>query len=79
MGLGALAVLEPDAAQLSPGPRVEALQVALAAGIAEVGHPSRKEAVELRDHARQANAPIALGDLADPLLHAGEARRRDAE
>ena len=37
-GLRALALLEPQAAQLTTDPFVEAVQVALAVGVAEVGH-----------------------------------------
>jgi len=39
-GLRALALLEPQAAQLTTDPFVEALQVALAVGVAEAGHPA---------------------------------------
>ncbi len=79
MGLGAFAVFEPDASQLATGPGIEALQVPLASGLAEVGHPYRKEAIELGDHARETDAPVAPGDPPDPLLRAGEALGRDAQ
>ena len=48
-GLAASTLLEPITAQLATQPGVDALQVALAAGVSEVRHPSRKKGVQFRE------------------------------
>src|SRR5690606_26713285 len=64
---GTLALLEAETAQLAPDPGLEAAQLGLAAGVTEVGDPS------------QGDAPVAPGDLPNPLLQAGRALRGDPQ
>ena len=69
-GLPALALFETIAAQLSPNPGVQALEVKPACRIAVVGDPSHQEQIEFDDDTRETNAPVAAGDLPDFLLRA---------
>jgi len=76
-GLPALALFETIAAQLSPNPFVQALEVKPTGRIAVVEDPSNQEQVEFDNHPRQTNAPITTGDLADFLLSALDALGSD--
>ena len=76
---GLLALLEPDAAQFAAQPAIKATPLAVRACLTEVRHPPGQIGVRLADHLRQANRPIALGDLPQARRAALEALRRNAE
>src|SRR5437868_778622 len=77
--LGTLALLETHAAELATKPVVEAPQCAFAGRMAEVRHPTRGEAVHLRDHPFERDAPVAPGDPSNPVLDPREAFRCETE
>jgi len=66
-GLPMLALFETIAAQLSPNPFVQALEVEPTGRIAVVVDPSNQEQIEFDGHLRQTNAPVTTGDLPDLL------------
>ena len=76
-GPAAFALLETIAAQLSPNPFVQTLEFKPKGRVAVVGKPSNQEQIEFDNHLRQANAPVATGDLPDFLLRTVDALGSD--
>ena len=76
-GLPVLALFETIAAQLTPNPFVQALEVEPTGRIAVVVDPSNQEQIEFDRHLRQTNAPVTTGDLPDFLLGAFNALGSD--
>jgi hypothetical protein len=70
-------LLETIAAQLSPNPFVQTLEFKPKGRVAVVGKPSNQEQIEFDNHLRQANAPVATGDLPDFLLRTVDALGSD--
>ena len=71
-GRATLALLEAEAAQSSPNPFIQTLEVEAAGRKAVVGHPANDEQIESDDHLRQTTASGPTGNLPDALLGAGD-------
>ena len=76
-GLPVLALFETIAAQLTPNPFVQALEVEPTGRIAVVVDPSNQEQIEFDRHLPQTNAPITTSDLPNFLLSAFDALGSD--
>jgi hypothetical protein len=77
--LGPFALLEAHAAELATKPFVGFPESLFAGGVAQVCHPSRYEAVHLRDHPFERDAPVAPGDLSELVLYPIKAFRCETE
>ena len=78
-GTAAFALLEAIAAQLSPSPYIQALQLKPTGRVAVVVDPPHQEQIEFDNHLGPANTPMATGDLPDFLLRAFDALGSDPQ
>src|SRR5206468_1044743 len=78
-GLGPLALLQPHTAQLPANPAVQGQPVTLTGRVAEVGHPTGQERVEVTDRRLAADPSAPTGDLPDAGLGALQTLRGDAQ